>query len=90
MRPYYILVAKVFMLPKFLSAEYFKLLDAEAWLLLQSQGFDSLREAALVIGLLQQQGSAALAGLRDRLKALEGVTPEQLDDALKFFAPASA
>ena len=58
--------------PKFLSAEYFKLLDAEARL------------------LLQQQGSAALAGLRDRLKALEGVTPEQLDDALKFFAPAAA
>jgi len=44
----------------------------------------------LVIGLLQQQGLAVLAGLRDRLKALEGVTPEQLDDALKFFAPAAA
>jgi hypothetical protein len=44
----------------------------------------------LVIGLLQQQGSAALAGLLDRLKALEGVTPEQLDDTLKFFAPAAA
>jgi hypothetical protein len=44
----------------------------------------------LVIGLLQQQGSAALAGLLDRLKALEGVTSEQLDDTLKFFAPAAA
>jgi tryptophanyl-tRNA synthetase len=78
------------MLPKFLSAEYFKRLDAEARLLLQSQDFDSPREPALVIGLLQQQGLAVLAGLRDRLKALEGVTPEQLDDALKFFAPAAA
>ena len=66
---------------------YFKLLDAEAQLLLQSQGFDSPREAALAIGLLQKEGSAALAGLHDKLAPIAGITASQLDSALKFFAP---
>ncbi|CAM3454242.1 tryptophan--tRNA ligase [Polaromonas hydrogenivorans] len=69
---------------------YFKLLDAEAQLLLQSQGFDSPREAALVIGRLQKEGSAALAGLHDKLATVAGITENQLDSALKFFAPEAS
>ncbi|MFZ3140105.1 tryptophan--tRNA ligase [Polaromonas sp.] len=66
---------------------YFKLLDAEAQLLLQSQGFDSPRDAALAIGQLQKEGLAALAGLNDKLEKAVGITDSQLDSALKFFAP---
>lgn len=67
---------------------YFKLLDADARLLLQSQGFDSPKEAALTIGLLQKEGSAALAGLQNKIATAEGITENQLDSALTFFAPA--
>ena len=66
---------------------YFKLLDGQANLLLQSQGFDSPKDAALAIGLLQKEGSAALAGLHPHVGALTGVTASQLDSVLKFFAP---
>ncbi|MBH2018690.1 MAG: tryptophan--tRNA ligase [Burkholderiales bacterium] len=66
---------------------YFKLLDAEAQLLLQSQGFDSPRDAALAISQLQKEGLAALAGLNDKLEKAAGITDSQLDSALKFFAP---
>jgi tryptophanyl-tRNA synthetase len=46
---------------------YFKLVDAEGKLLMQSLGFDSPKEAGQTIGLLQTQGAAALPGLAHQL-----------------------
>jgi tryptophanyl-tRNA synthetase len=66
---------------------YFKLLDAQARPLLQSQGFESPRDAALAIGILQKEGLTALAGLQDQVEKFADVTHSQLDAALKFFAP---
>jgi len=68
---------------------YFKLLDAEAALLLQSQGFDSPREAGAAITALQKEGETALAALHNKLQAVPGVTQEQLLAALKFFTSAA-
>ena len=67
---------------------YFKLLDAHARLLLQSQGFDSPREAALTISVLQKEGSAALAALHGKVEAMQGISAGELDTVLQFFAPA--
>ncbi len=67
---------------------YFKLLDAEAKLLLQSHGFESPKEAALAIASLQKEGAAALAALQGKLETVPGVSADALDAALKFFAPA--
>ena len=47
---------------------YFKLLDADGRLLLQSIGFESPRQAGQSIALLQTQGAAALTGLADQLQ----------------------
>jgi tryptophanyl-tRNA synthetase len=67
---------------------YFKLLDADAKLLLQSQGFESPKEAALTIKLLQTQGIDALAGLQDKLALAPGADIGEVDAALKLFTPA--
>ncbi len=67
---------------------YFKLLDAHARLLLQSQGFDSPKEAALTISALQKEGSAALAALHGKVEAMQGISAGELDAVLQFFAPA--
>lgn len=69
---------------------YFKLLDADARLLLQSQGFDSPRDAALTIASLQKEGAAALAALQDQVVAAPGITASELDAALQFFAATGA
>ncbi|MDQ3059566.1 MAG: tryptophan--tRNA ligase [Pseudomonadota bacterium] len=69
---------------------YFKLLDAEGKLLLQSRGFESPKEAALMIASLQKEGSATLAALQDRLEMAPGIGADELDAVLKFFAPADA
>ena len=66
---------------------YFKLLDADAKLLLQSQGFESPKEAALTIKRLQTEGSAALAALHDKLALAPGVDIGEVDAALKLFTP---
>jgi tryptophanyl-tRNA synthetase len=65
---------------------YFKLLDADGRLLLQSQGFDAPRDAALTISNLQKQGSAALAALQGKVSAAPDITASELDTALAFFA----
>ncbi len=49
---------------------YFKLLDAQGELLLQSTGFAAPREAAQVIGRLQREGNAALEALATCLTLL--------------------
>ena len=62
---------------------HFKLLDVQGRLLLQSQGFDSPKDAAQAISLLQTQGAAALSTLQGRLQAIEGVTSGAVDSALQ-------
>jgi tryptophanyl-tRNA synthetase len=64
---------------------YFKLLDADARLLLQSQGFDSPREAALTVSLLQKEGVTALTALQDKLVAWPDRSVAELALALQFF-----
>ena len=67
---------------------YFKLLDADARLLLQSRGFDAPQAAALAISTLQKEGSTALAELRDLLQTEPGVGQDELAAALAFFSTA--
>ena len=62
---------------------HFKLLDAKGELLLQSLGFDSPRDAAQAVKLLQSQGAAALAGLKDRLEPVSDATSQALAAALQ-------
>jgi tryptophanyl-tRNA synthetase len=59
-------------------------------LLLQSQGFDSPRDAALTIARLQKEGAPALAALQDQVVAAPGITASELDAALQFFAATGA
>jgi tryptophanyl-tRNA synthetase len=54
---------------------YFKLVDAQGQLLLQSKGFASPKEAGQTIGRLQKEGMACLETLGDLLEAW---TPEML------------
>ena len=68
---------------------YFKLLDANARVLLQSQGFESPKEAALTISILQNEGSAALAALQGKVETAQGLSASDLATALQFFAPAA-
>jgi tryptophanyl-tRNA synthetase len=69
---------------------YFKLLDADARLLLQSEGFDSPRDAALTISTLQKEGSAALAAMQDKVVTAPGITASDLDASLQFFVATGA
>jgi tryptophanyl-tRNA synthetase len=66
---------------------YFKLLGADAALLLQSRGFDSPREAALAISTLQQEGCGALATLADKVDLAPGLGQDELAAALRAFTP---
>ena len=67
---------------------YFKLLDADARLLLQSQGFDSPKEAASTIALLQKEGSDALVTLQDKVEMTPGISAADVAASLAFFAAA--
>ncbi|MFC5522954.1 tryptophan--tRNA ligase [Polaromonas jejuensis] len=67
---------------------HFKLLGADARLLLQSQGFDSPQEAAQAISALQKEGAAALAALQGRVETAPGISASELDAALRFLTPA--
>ncbi|MFT6589944.1 MAG: tryptophanyl-tRNA synthetase [Rhodoferax sp.] len=62
---------------------YFKLIDTDGRLLLQSLGFASPREAGQTIALLQAQGSPALPGLADKLQASTEVEPQDINAALQ-------
>ena len=66
---------------------YFKLLDADARLLLQSEGFESPREAAKTISALQKGGASVLAELPGNLAIAQDVSTTELEAALQFFAP---
>ena len=67
---------------------YFKLIDEEARLLLQSEGFDSPRDAAMVISELQKKGFSAMASQHGSVRIMEGVSANTLDRALKSFTAA--
>jgi tryptophanyl-tRNA synthetase len=71
---------------------YFKLQDAEARVLLQSQGFESPRDAAQMIAALQKDGLSALALQQGsgQVQPPPGVETAEVAQALKFFAEASA
>ena len=63
---------------------YFKLLDVNSRLLLQSMGFDSPKEAGQTIGLLQTQGASALPGLADKLQHIPAVKATEVGAALQL------
>ena len=67
---------------------YFKLLDTEGRLLLQSLGFDSPKEAGQSIGLLQTQGAQALPGLADKLEVNALVEASDISAALQLMVNA--
>ena len=61
---------------------YFKLVDTEGKLLMQSLGFDSPKEAGQTISLLQTHGAAALPGLANQLVASTEVEAQSISAAL--------
>jgi tryptophanyl-tRNA synthetase len=61
---------------------YFKLVDAQGGVLLQSLGFDSPKVAGQSIARLQQEGLAALEALRDQLEPLAPAQHAQVASAL--------
>ena len=69
---------------------YFKLMDAQARLLLQSQGFASPKEAALTMARLQKEGLVALGELKDQLQLAPGILEADVASALGEFAAAAA
>ena len=69
---------------------HFKLVDAQGRLLLQSHGFDSPKDAGKAIGLLQQQGIAALSGLATQIDVAKDVTLEEVGTALQQLIDAAA
>ncbi len=66
---------------------YFKLVDADARLLLQSTGFDAPKDAGQAIARLQREGFSALAG---QLAPVDGVVDADVAAALKALADAAA
>lgn len=67
---------------------YFKLLDAQGELLLQSTGFESPKDAGQSIRLLQTQGVAALSSLTGQLRDEPSVNLSQISEALQAIANA--
>ena len=67
---------------------YFKLLDSEGRLLLQSVGFDSPKEAGQSIVLLKTQGASALSGLADKLQTGIDLDTNAIGAALQLITDA--
>jgi tryptophanyl-tRNA synthetase len=61
---------------------YFKLVDPQGRVLLQSLGFASPKEAGLIIGQLQQNDAQVLSVLSDKLTVGEGFTEAEVSAAL--------
>ena len=61
---------------------YFKLVDPQGRVLLQSLGFASPKEAGLIIGQLQQNDAEILSALGDKLTVGEGFTEAEVSAAL--------
>ncbi|MBV7427391.1 MULTISPECIES: tryptophan--tRNA ligase [unclassified Acidovorax] len=68
---------------------YFKLVDADGRLLLQSTGFDAPKEAGQAIAQLQKD-STALQTLAPRLAPVDGVQAAEVAAALQALAEAAA
>ena len=68
---------------------YFKLVDAQGRALLQSEDFESPRDAGQTISKLQKEGAAALAQMSSRVAAAEGATPSEIEAALQQLTGAS-
>ena len=66
---------------------YFKLVDADGRLLLQSTGFDAPKEAGQTIARLQREGLGPLAG---QCAPVDGVDDADVTAALKALADAAA
>ncbi|NDP37853.1 MAG: tryptophan--tRNA ligase [Rhodoferax sp.] len=67
---------------------YFKLLDTDGRLLLQSTGFASPKVAGQTIAMLQTQGASALTELKDRLQCGLDVQTQDIDTALQALLDA--
>ena len=65
---------------------YFKLLDADGTLLLQSRAFASPQEAGRAIGTLQADRGAALAALAEQLEPVDNAGLRAATDALEVLA----
>ena len=65
---------------------YFKLVDTQERVLLQSLGFDSPKEAGQSIALLKTQAPGALSDLASKLAELPDVTPQDVAAALALMA----
>ena len=61
---------------------YFKLVDAAGRVLLQSQGFDSPREAGQAVARIREQGLAGLVGLGDQVQRPHNMTENELTTLL--------
>ena len=61
---------------------YFKLVDAQGQVLLQSLGFDAPKDAGQAIARLQNEGLAALQSLADKVQALSVEQSERVVQAL--------
>jgi tryptophanyl-tRNA synthetase len=69
---------------------YFKLVDTQGGVLLQSRGFASPKVAGQSIALLQQQGAPALTTLAAELEPLDAVRQQAAADALADMLSANA
>jgi tryptophanyl-tRNA synthetase len=67
---------------------YFKLVDTDGTLLLQSLGFASPKDAGQAIGLLQKQGAAALAELSAKLQPIDPASAALANAALQSMLAA--
>ena len=68
---------------------YFKLVDAQGRLLLQSLAFDSPKEAGQSVRKLQTAGVSALADLDRQLQRADGVAEEEVAIALQLLQAAN-
>jgi tryptophanyl-tRNA synthetase len=69
---------------------YFKLVDAQGRLLLQSTGFAAPKDAGQAIASLNRGGAAALPALAAQLQAVPGVAPGDVAAALQQLLDAAA
>ena len=65
---------------------YFKLLDAQGGLLLQSRAFASPQDAGRAIGRLQQEGGSALTALAEQLEPADNASMRAATEALDALA----
>jgi tryptophanyl-tRNA synthetase len=69
---------------------YFKLLDAQGELLLQSRAFASPQEAGRAIGRLQQEGGPALTALAEQLEPADNAAMRAAEAALEALADSGS